>query len=848
MEDDQFDFAVVGEGEFTMLELAEQLAGGREDFGAVRGLIYRGRDGIVVNPPRELLADLDLLPLADRSLMLNPNYVSENNLIASRGCPFSCSYCGADIVWKHKVRRRSVARVIEEVRRLMERSGSRHINFWDDSFTHNRKYITDLMLALKQIPGLTFSCITRLDLVDRPLLELLKAAGCINILFGIESGNDRILALVNKGLTREKIKAAAGLVDSVGIPWVGFFMMGYPGETRETIIETLEFMRELNPPYAEINLFNPLPGTPVWKELLKAGRVQADMDFSRSSQASTENSFVEGMPAPELRDLALMLAREFDRHNARRAEPAAKSNQSDRSAEAASACSSQAETCGRSVRAPLKWAAGVTRRLPVQAHFLLNDKCNAKCIMCGGDYFRSQSGRKITLEKFTRMARNLKLERFRSIVLAGAGDPLLNPDLVPIIQWVNAQYPAVSIAITTNGIALAPALSRQLLQQRVDIINVSINSATRATYKRVMQVDCFEQVCQNVRALAELKRGRGGGPVLQFSSALQRLNIEELPMLVELGAQLGINSLNVMYCRFYPERIRQPNLDGPENALKNEHSLFYHQALSDAMVTEAKRQAGRLGLHFMHEPLFTQHAPAQPCSWTEGSLMVGFDGEIYPCGGAEVHLREKVEGGVYHFGNALKEAIDEFWNNDHYRALRISSRQGGACDIEECRHCANLMAPNAEKAHIMHWDLEPLSSTLSSTLSNSNDRLDKAQDEVQDKVGDKVARGPASGSLPSTSEPAVPDSGSPLVSVIVPTYNRPEMLAETLRSILEQSYQEFEIIVVNDAGPDVSALVQSLNPSGKIRYVAHERNRGLAAARNTGIRQARGQVHRLPGR
>ena len=111
------------------------------------------------------------------------------------------------------------------------------------------------------------------------------------------------------------IRKKVDIVNIVGIPWIGFFIMGYPGETKENILETLNFMRELSPNYAEINIFNPLPGTQTWKELEKKNIVNSDMDFSKYSQASVENFFVKDMAKEEFKELALYMAKEFDNHN-----------------------------------------------------------------------------------------------------------------------------------------------------------------------------------------------------------------------------------------------------------------------------------------------------------------------------------------------------------------------------------------------------------------------------------------------------------------------------------------------------------------------------------------------------
>lgn len=436
---------------------------------------------------------------------------------------------------------------------------------------------------------------------------------------------------------------------------------------------------------------------------------------------------------------------------------------------------------------------GTSRVLPYSAHFLLNDKCNARCVFCGGNYYNSTSGKVLSLEKFRIIANNIHLEHFQQVVLAGAGDPLLSPDFLPIIEYLRSTYPSVGIVITTNGIGLSRQLSENLVSSGVSSINISLNAATRATYQRLMQVDAFDTIISQIRSFSELCWQRGKGPQLQFSIPIMRCNIDELPLLVTLAHQLGATSINVFYCRFYPREIRNDKNGG---YLPDDESLFFHQDLSDRVVVEAKQLAERLGVRLIHEPLFREGPVTKCCHWPDGELMIGFDGEIFPCGGGELHFKKRLERGEYYFGNALQQPIEEFWNNDSYRALRISSKQGEHCLTPECRECANMVSHLEQRAHILEWQ-------------------DFSHTER------------------TTSDPA------PLVSVIVPTHNRPDMLAVTLQSILNQSFRDFEIIVINDAGQDVSAVIGRCN-APNIRYLSHERNQGLAAARNTALKAAKG--------
>ena len=112
LQNNNLDFVIVGEGENTISELVAALVDPRPDFSSIKGLIYKDGEKIITNPARPLIEDLDTLPMANRALMLNKDYVSENNIMTSRGCPFNCSYCGAKVIWSRKVRRRSVAKII----------------------------------------------------------------------------------------------------------------------------------------------------------------------------------------------------------------------------------------------------------------------------------------------------------------------------------------------------------------------------------------------------------------------------------------------------------------------------------------------------------------------------------------------------------------------------------------------------------------------------------------------------------------------------------------------------------------------------------------------------------------
>lgn len=272
------DYVVRGEGETAMLELAEGIARAGRGLEAIEGLSFRRGASIAHNPARERLRNLDEIPLPDRTLLMNKGTYSSEDMgliMTSRGCPFSCSFCATD---SRHVRYRSVERVLEEIRQVKARYGTTQFSFKDDSFTVDRKRVGRFCDALED-EGLHvgWECNTRVDLVTEEMLTHMKKAGCNSVKVGIESGSERALERMNKGITLDQARAAAALFRKVGIHWTGYFLMGIPGETLEEVYRTLDFMYEIRPDFASIGVYEPFPGTSLFEEGLQRGLVKPDM-------------------------------------------------------------------------------------------------------------------------------------------------------------------------------------------------------------------------------------------------------------------------------------------------------------------------------------------------------------------------------------------------------------------------------------------------------------------------------------------------------------------------------------------------------------------------------------------
>jgi len=342
--------------------------------------------------------------------------------------------------------------------------------------------------------------------------------------------------------------------------------------------------------------------------------------------------------------------------------------------------------------------------LPRDAYFLFIDKCNARCSMCEDDFF-NHSGRAITLDKFKIIARNIHLENMKTTVLSG-GEPLLNKDLLAIISFINRHYPRIEVVICTNAIALTQRIAEELLQRNVHSLNISVNAGTRETYKLLTQVDCFDRVIENIRKFQELRIETGKQPKLNLSFVASRKNIGELSVLIRLAASIGAKSVSSTYCRFFPIAQRLSLAINKDNLLEDNDSLYFHQEMSDRYFKEAAGLAKQLGIDFAHEPLFSENTSRVKCQYPFTAILIGFDGEVYPCCGGDSIFKEKISSGMYDFGNALKQPIEDFWYYDSHKALRYSALNLEKPAVPECGVCLDIMKwkGHTQKAHVMEWD------------------------------------------------------------------------------------------------------------------------------------------------
>lgn len=325
------DIAVVGEGELTFKELLDREAGSLDK---IDGIVYRNKNQIIKNNNRKLIENLDKIPFPRRDLvpfaiysegiqkvrgikrLINfvkfrdnktkillkkihqllrkhesfltrlPRYGARAQIITSRGCPFNCYYCAIHNVWNRSYRMRSAENVLDEITLLNEKYKVRHFGIVDDNFNISKKRTIAICRGvIERGLEITFRADSGvyLSTLDEETLSLMKRAGFHELYFGIESGNQKILNnIINKKINLDQVKEVTKLCRKLGIISGGFFMVGVPGETKETMEETIKFALDSDLDRIRIYTCQPFPGSKLYEDCQKEGWIADNFDVSRA--------------------------------------------------------------------------------------------------------------------------------------------------------------------------------------------------------------------------------------------------------------------------------------------------------------------------------------------------------------------------------------------------------------------------------------------------------------------------------------------------------------------------------------------------------------------------------------
>jgi len=297
LENKDVDFLFLGEAENSFPELIKQLKKKQGKFNDISGLGYIRDNKIHINKSK-IIENLDTLPIPDYDL-IDPrtyprNYISKNHPVApiltSRGCPFSCTFCSGHVVSGKKWRFRNPWKIVEEIKMLKKKYGIKEFQIWDDNFTLRKDRAMKFCdLLLKEKINLPWWCPNglRLETLDKELLQKMKDSGFYAINLGIESGSEKIQKDMKKDLNLKKLEEIVNIINELDIRCQGFFMIGYPTETKEDILKTINLAKKLKLYRASFFLFQPLLGSEAYYTLKAQGKLPKDFSSIKADYQKT---------------------------------------------------------------------------------------------------------------------------------------------------------------------------------------------------------------------------------------------------------------------------------------------------------------------------------------------------------------------------------------------------------------------------------------------------------------------------------------------------------------------------------------------------------------------------------
>ncbi len=280
----ELDIVVRREGEITLLELVQRLEAGKS-YDDVLGTTTRKDGKIVRNPDRPYIENLDDIPFP--ALHYWPmekirKFEDVFYMMTSRGCAYWCEFCSTVRMHGRKYRARSPKNVVDEMEYLQNTYGAKQVTFADDVFTLDKERVEEICKEIKKRNlKVNWSCGTRVDMLSKDLLLTMKDAGCNAVWFGVESGTQAVLNEMRKGITTDQTIRVFNWVREAGLMPVPNVVLGFPGETKETIWKTVKFVERISPDYISCyDVATPFPGTPMYELVKEKGWLKTD-DFDK---------------------------------------------------------------------------------------------------------------------------------------------------------------------------------------------------------------------------------------------------------------------------------------------------------------------------------------------------------------------------------------------------------------------------------------------------------------------------------------------------------------------------------------------------------------------------------------
>lgn len=654
----EFEVAILGEGELTLLELIETFEK-KGDLGKVDGLIFKKDDKLIKTKPRELIKDLDTLPLPAYDLLpkLAENYrpskltyhrLPSTSVITSRGCPFQCIFCDRS-VFGNKWRFHGADYIIKLIKWLHDDFGIIDFYFTDDHFTVNKerlKKICNVIIDSKL--DITWSTIGRLDSVDSEMLELMKRAGCKQIAYGIESGSQEVLDFIKKKLTIDQIKKGIKLTKDVGLEAKGLFMVGAPIETKETLEQTMNLIKEIKLDYVSMSAFTPIPGSEIYKDATKYG--EFDDDWKKMNLWD-----VIFVPKGLTKEYLTQFVKRCSGGEIKTAEEIKAFEDKE--------CLDHFMSHFEGVPSRLKKYMEVLLLQGKASPYCYQDKkdyrfialelttrCNLDCKWCyRRDLPSNYLGKDADFEKLKKLIPQLK--GFKKIHFGGLGEFLLYPSLIEVIKLCKGYVP--EIVLTTNGTLLTKEMTHKLAGSGLTYLEVSIDAFVGDTNKEFRGLPAsLGKIHEDLKYFSEYTN-----IPIQINSVVSNLNIDSLYNAMDFMKDIPSVTIFHTIKLFMTEAMKKEGITGVSD---EEHTKLLEHLKKEAEKLNLKVKLSPDTLRVKLDPVISMKNEHNICFIPFEDPAIDVDGNLLLC----CRLND------LKFGNVYEKGFDSVWNGEQALKFR----------------------------------------------------------------------------------------------------------------------------------------------------------------------------------